>query len=143
VTDYVGLVRSLDELYRTAAAEPASWSEGSAAEWASEVFVEPPPRPVARHVRAALRMSVKLAAFWRDPPAGVPADSGDWVTRVDLALGARAWRPLLEVARHGLDETPTEELFEEVKERFRVVHNQHWMDGIDYEEWRQERSTRM
>ncbi len=143
MTDHLALVHRLDDLYRTAVTAPGTWTEDAAAEWANEAFVEPPSREVARHVRAALRMSVKLAAFWRSPPDGVPDDAGDWSTRVDVAIGPRAWRPLLEVARAGLAERPDPDLFAEVKRRFRVVHSQHWMDGVGYEEWRTEHATRI
>jgi hypothetical protein len=34
-----------------------------------------------------------------------------------------------------LKDTPSEELFVEVKERFAVVNSERWMDGVDYEDW--------
>ncbi len=142
MTDHLALLRVLDDVYRIAVTEPETWSEDAAARWATDALIEQPSRAVARHVRAVLRMSVKLAAFWREPPPGVP-DDGDWTARVDVAFGARAWRPLLEVARTGLEAHPDAELFEEVKERFRVVHNQRWMEGVGYEEWQAEHAKRI
>jgi hypothetical protein len=53
-----------------------------------------------------------------------------------MGVGIGAWRPVLEIARAGLDAQPSEEVFEEVKRRFREVHSERWMEGTSYEEWR-------
>ena len=81
----------------------------------------------------------KLRTFWSDDAAPRPDDHGDWRARVDIALGARAWRPLLDLAMHGLETSPSPELYEVVKDRFAVVTSQRWMEGISYEEWLAER----
>lgn len=138
MTDYLALVHSLGALYRDVVTAPAEWGEARIVSWAVDLFAVPPDPNAARLVRRAMRVSHKLAVFWRDPPVDVPADAGDWRTRVDLAAGARAWRPVLELARLGLDESPSRELFEEVGRLFRLVHHQHWMDGASYEEWLRE-----
>ncbi len=135
MTDYLALVHSLEELYRGAVVSPEDVTDARLGSWADDLFATPPGREVARHVRRAMRVSRKLAAFWRDPDAGVPSDAGDWSTRVDLAVGASGWRPVLEVARLGLEENPSRELYEEVGRLFRVVHHEVWMDGASYEEW--------
>lgn len=123
-------------MYEQAVTSPHTWGEESAVEWGNDAFTSgAPPREVVRQLRRAIRMSVKLADFWRDPPATVPDDGGEWRTRVDLALGPRAWRPVLEIARAALDRQPSEELFREVKDRFRVVNSEFWMEGVTYEEW--------
>ncbi len=133
--DHLALVHSLDELYRGAVISPGEWTDARLASWADDLFAAPPGREVARHVRRAMRVSRKLAAFWHDPDARVPSDAGDWRTRVDLAVGASGWRPVLDVARLGLEEAPSRELFEEVGRLFRVVHHEVWMEGVSYEEW--------
>jgi hypothetical protein len=135
MTDHLGLLARLEGMYRLAVEAPERWSETAAAEWATEAGVSPQDREAARQVRRAVRLSLKLAAFWRDPPPGAPSAPDDWTGRVDLALGSRAWRPLLEVARLGLATDPSPELFAEVKERFRLVHHGRWMEGVSYEEW--------
>ncbi len=84
-------------------------------------------------MRRCMRMAEKLRDFWERGEAAVAAD--DWRTRVDVALGPRAWRPALELAQHGLDAVPSPELFDEVNGRFRVVNSEPWMDGIDYDTW--------
>ena len=123
-------------MYEAAVTDPERWGEGPATEWADELFAtRTPERETAKYIRRAIRVSLKLAEFWRDPPESVPADVGEWQTRVDIALGARAWRPVLETARIGLRNAPTEELFAEVKRRFRVVHHSFWMEDVSYLEW--------
>ena len=123
-------------MYETAVSFPEHWNESAAAEWAEELFVMRAPEPeVLRHIRRAVRMSLKLAEFWRDPPESMTLDTGEWRARVDIALGARAWRPVLDTARIGLASSPTEELFTEAKNLFRVVHHSFWMEGVSYREW--------
>ena len=127
----------VEDLYREAVGSPEDWTSERAAEWIQDAFPEgPPDREAARHLRRAMRTSIKLAEFWRDPDRTAPADPLDWRARIDIALGARAWRPLLDLARVGLERAPTEELFETVKELFPLVENDRWMDGVSYETWR-------
>jgi hypothetical protein len=137
---HVALLRRLDGLYRSVVSSPESWSEDEFAGYATDMFGEGwrPSRSTAKHARAALRMAVKLRDFWAEPPPGVPSDAGDWRTRVDLAFGIRAWRPLLAIAQAGLDESPSADLYEETKRRFREVNGVSWMEGVSYEEWRQQ-----
>lgn len=134
---HLALLRRLDGLYRSVVTSPESWSDDEFAGFATEMFGEQrrPSRTTAKHGRAALRMAVKLRDFWAEPPAGTPSDAGDWRTRVDLAYGVRAWRPLLDIARSGLDEAPSGELFDETKRRFREVHGVPWMEGVSFEQW--------
>ncbi len=131
------LVHRCDQLYESVVTEPSAWPDHRLAEWAEELFVdgEPPDRETRKQMRAVLRAAGKLRAFWSDDAAPRPEDHGDWRSRVDIALGARAWRPLLDLAMHGLETGPSPELFEIVKERFAVVTSQRWMDGVDYDEW--------
>lgn len=136
MTDHSAIVRTIDAMYEVAVTSPDTWSAEAAVEWVADAAGSPS-KDVAKQLRQAIRLSVKLAEFWRDPPATLPEDAGDWRTRVDLVLGARAWRPVLEVARAGLGEAPSEELYQEVKDRFRLVHNSFWMEGVTYDEWRE------
>ena len=79
-------------------------------------------------------MAQKLQGFWSTQQSTV-SDHDDWESKVDIALGPRAWRPLLDLARIGLSTAPSEELFEQVKVRFALVNSDRWMDGTSYEEW--------
>jgi hypothetical protein len=134
VTDIAGLLRRIDGLYESVVAEPAAWNDVAFAEWGNETVADGPvPKEAARLLRRCLRVAQKLQRFWLDPPASA-ADS--WTARVDSALGATAWRPTLDLARLGLEIAPSEELFEEVKARFRLVHSDRWMEGVGYDDWR-------
>ncbi len=131
------MLTRVDDLYERVVTAPATWSDDQLADWVNDTFAadSPPSRAAAREVRRAVRMAQKLRDFWNDPPDGVPSDAGDWRTRVDVAYGIRAWRPLLGLARVGLEEQPDPELFEEAKRRFREVHGAPWMEGVSYEDW--------
>ncbi len=133
---YLGLLASVDDLYRAVVTEPEGWTEQAFADWAGDVLgdVADLPRPAHRELRRCLQAARKLRGFWASPQAPSPGD-GDWRSLVDVGLGARAWRPTLELARIGLDEVPDPELFDEVKNRFRVVHSERWMEGVDFAAW--------
>ncbi len=129
----LSLVASIDRLYEAVASDPGSWDEPALAMWIEDVVGardEPPDRGAVRLLRRSVRQARKLARYWEDasPPA-------DWRSAVDEALGSPGWEPTLSLARDGLDSEPTEELFELVRDRFRVVHFQTWSDGVEYEEW--------
>ena len=139
---HLQVLRRVDDLYESVVTAPEAWTDGLFEEWGADVFSEgtPPSRETARELRRCLRMARRLREFWIDPPAGVPSDAGDWRTRVDVAFGVRAWRPVLGIAQVGLREGPSEELFEEAKLRFREVNGVPWMDGVSYDEWAAERT---
>jgi hypothetical protein len=134
---YLAALGRVDSLYEQVVTTPQTWSDEMLAEWGSEMFVDgaAPSRELAREVRRCLRAARKLRDFWLEPPPGVPSDAGDWRTRVDVALGIRAWRPLLAITQAGLHDAPSEELFDEAKARFREVHGERWMEGVSYEQW--------
>jgi hypothetical protein len=100
--------------------EVASLSEG------------PMDRRVAREVRRGVRSARKLQRFCAEERS---ITGEGWRSVVDEALGSTAWSPGLELARLGLEADPGEEVFEEVKARFRVVHFSPWMEGVDFAEW--------
>ena len=61
------------------------------------------------------------------------------MARVDTALGIKAWRPQLDLATELLARSDDESTFERVSALFRVVNNLPYLDGVDYETWRQGR----
>lgn len=136
MADYLGLIEQCEQLYSEACFDGESLPDSALADWidgiATSMEVD---KEVARELRRVLRATQKLRNFWMTPAAERPPDHGDWRTRVDIGLGIKAWRPLLEIARYGLDQRPSEELFVQVKDRFRVVTGERWMDGVDYEKW--------
>jgi hypothetical protein len=133
--DYLGLLSRVDALYESVVTQPDHWTEDTFADWASEATAGAvAPRPAAREIRRCLRNGARLRDFWMRDEAR-PDDHGDWRSRVDVALGPRAWRPLLEIARLGLEDAPTEDLFREVQERFRLVYSDRWMEGVSFSEW--------
>lgn len=136
MADYLGLVGQCEDLYAGVCFEPGSWPDNSLADWIESIaHSSTVDKDVARELRRVLRAAQRLREFWAEPAAGRPPDHGDWRTRVDIGLGVKAWRPLLAIARHGLEHAPSEELFEDVKSRFRVVSGEGWMEGVSYAEW--------
>ena len=140
--DHLGLLHRVDDLYESVVVQPDRWTDDAFSEWAGEAVIgSVPSKPIAREIRRCLRVAVKLRDFWmEDIPR--PEDHGDWRTRIDLAMGPRAWRPSLAIAQIGLEEAPSEELFDEVRERFRVVYSDRWMEEVTFFEWLAEHGRR-
>lgn len=134
---YLSLLYAIEGLYESVVTDPQAWRDQAFADWANDTLVDASalPKEAVRQVRRSLSAAQKLAAFWSAGSSGV-ADHDDWRSKVDIGLGPRAWRPTLELARIGLEEAPSEELFLEVKDRFAVVNSERWMDGVTYDEWR-------
>ena len=140
--DHLGLLRRIDALYESVVMVPERWTEDAFADWAAESTAGAvPTKEVARQIRRSLRAAQKLQQFWSEDIKR-PPDGGDWRTRVDLALGPRAWRPTLEIAQLGLRDAPSEALFEEVRDRFRVVNSDRWMEEVTFTEWLADRGRR-
>jgi hypothetical protein len=135
----LALLAAVDRLYEAVVTEPEAWGAQAFSDWAEEVASGGVTKVQARAVRRCLRAAERLRDFWQGDRAAVVADG--WRTRVDVALGARAWRPALELAQAGLEDDPSPELFAEVQERFRVVNSRPWLEGIDYETWWARRGT--
>lgn len=133
---FLSTLRSIDSLYQSVVTDPENWGEQAFADWANDTLVEAAelPREAIREVRRSLRSAQRLQTFWAGSASAV-SDHDDWRSKVDIALGPKAWRPTLDLARIGLDDSPCEEIFDEVKERFAVVNSERWMEGITYEEW--------
>ena len=127
----------VDELYASVVFEAQQWDEAAFAEWheALAASVGPVGKQAASQVRRALRAAMKLQAFWASIEAERYTSERDWRVRVDVALGARAWRPTLELARMALEADADAETFALVQERFRLVNNQPWLPGVSYESW--------
>lgn len=127
------LLASLDGIYERVVSDPAKVRDADLLSWASEAMsvLDPPvDRKIAREVRRVVRLARHLSAFWaeRTPPE-------DWRSAVDAALGSRGWQPTLDLARWALEESPSAELFEEVRFRFAIVHFRPWMEGVAYEQY--------
>jgi hypothetical protein len=128
------LLSDVDELYRSCVMEPDRWTEQALADWAESVGSGPDvDRDVARHLRRVIGAARRLAAHWQDVERADASD--DWRSRVDVALGARAWRPQLDLAMHLLEAAPDADRFDVVASLFPVVMHAPFMDGISYVEW--------
>ena len=136
------LLVAVDLLYESVVMEPERWDESAFADWVTGTgeMTGPDDGEALRHVRRAVRAALKLREFWLGEGADRYRDESSWRTRVDLALGQRAWRPTLELARLSLAEDQSRESFAVVRERFRLVHNQPWLEGVSYEEWVQDQA---
>lgn len=137
-----GLAEAVDDLYRDVVMEPERWNEAAFGEWLEAVALESEAidRGRAKQLRRAVRSAVKLQSFWSEADAKRRRAEPSWRTRVDIAVGVPAWRPALELAMSELDENPSEERFEDVGERFRVVHGTTWLDGTSFAVWSTARS---
>jgi hypothetical protein len=132
-----GLATAVDDLYRDVVMEPERWNESDFAAWLEGIALdrESIDRPQAKQLRAALRVATKLQRFWAEADSNRRRDEPSWRARVDVAVGVPAWRPGLELAMSELDAGPSEEGFEDVRRRFRVVHGTTWLEGTTYPEW--------
>ncbi len=128
-------VRAVEGLYEAVVTDPGQWNDQMFVDWVEAVASDgPPSRAEAKYVRAAMRMAQRLRDFWL---ASVPRPDIEWESKVDIALGPRAWRPVLDLAQIQLDELRTEESFAEVTRLFRLVNHEEFLDGIDFYEWDQ------
>ena len=133
----LSLADAIDGLYRDVVLDPDRWGDDAYAEWLENIAVDADgiDRVAARSLRRAVRIAMKLQRFWSSPDAEPHRRERSWEARVDIAVGVPAWRPGLELAERELEVNPSEEGFDEVRRRFRVVNGSAWMEGIDYEEW--------
>lgn len=131
----MSLLDEVDNLFRQAVTEPGSVNDQMLADWAEGVagsYVIN--RDGARLIRRCLNVAPKLASFWvhRETLADDPVE---WRSRVDLAMGIRAWRPQLELAQFMLERLPDEETYDRAARLFRIVNNEEFLDGMPYNEW--------
>ena len=133
----LSLAVAIDDLYRDVVLDPDRWGDDAYAEWLENMAIDADgiDRGAARSLRRAVRIAMKLQRFWSSPDAERYRGETSWEARVDIAVGVPAWRPGLELAERELEARPSEEGFDEVRRRFRVVNGSPWMEGVDYEEW--------
>jgi hypothetical protein len=131
-----GLAEAVDELYRDVVMEPGDWGEQAFVEWLDMIARdrETVDRGEAKQLRRALRIASKLQGFWADADAGRRAEQS-WQARVDIAVGIPAWRPTLELAMMDLEDRPSQERFDDVRRRFRVVNGAPWQEGVSFADW--------
>ena len=126
-------VRAVESLYEAVVLEPERWSEQMFVDWTDSVDSDGSvSRVEAKYIRQALRNAQALRTFWLSSP-----NRSDlrWDSRVDLALGPKAWRPVLELARTELQSSRSEDSFADVARLFRVVNGEDYLDGIGFDEW--------
>lgn len=134
-----GLLSEIDQLYELSVTEPHRCTEQFYVDWAEGIASIPDVDKVsARYVRRCMTMARKLSGFWTE--RGTAAGPQDWRSRVDIALGARAWRPQLDLAEHLLERDGSSEAFDVVAGLFPVVNNQPFLDGVTYEQWQDGRA---
>ena len=132
------LVSDADDLYETAVLSPDALTEQAIADWFEGVAATGNlDKKSAKLLRRLVRTAQKLAAFWASDSRASDLGLG-WRTRVDIAMGPRAWRPVLDLAQHILELHPDEEVFNSVGELFRIVNGEVWLEGISYEAWLRE-----
>lgn len=131
------LAAAIDDLYRNVVLDPDRWGDDAYAEWLESIAIDADgvDRVAARSLRRAVRIAMKLQRFWSSPDADLHRNETSWEARVDIAVGVPAWRPGLELAERDFEVNPSEEGFNEVRRRFRVVNGAPWMGGVDYEQW--------
>jgi len=136
------LLDEVDRLYEQSVIDPSSLTDQAITDWADSVAIDHEvDRVGAKYVRRCLNVSRKLAAFW-SARTRTKGDPDDWRSRVDLALGVRAWRPQLDLAQHLLEDLPTEDTFLRVVGLFRLVHNEPFLDEMSFQEWFEARQKR-
>ena len=138
-----GLATAVDDLYRDVVIEPELWGKQAFAEWLEMLALDAGEigREEAKHLRRAVRMAIKLQTFWSAADAARRRAEPSWRARVDIAVGVPAWRPALELAMLDLYANPTEDSFDDVRDRFRVVNGTPWLEGTSFASWRAESGT--
>lgn len=128
-----GILDDIDELYEGCVMAPGQWNSQAFADWSEAVAgTYDLDKEQAKYVRRAITAARKLQAFWLNDQK---AASDDWQSRVDQAMGPRAWRPQLDLAEYLFATSPSQETFDRVSSLFPLVMNEPYMDGITYEEW--------
>lgn len=134
----IWLLDEVDRLYDGVVTDPDAWIEQRFIDWSESIASAGEiDREISKHLRRILTTARKLRAFWEDHPDR--PDLG-WRSKVDIALGPRAWRPVMNLAMILLDSSPDAELFERTSALFRIVNNAPYLDGIDYENWSERRT---
>jgi hypothetical protein len=125
------LLDSVDVLYSGVVSEPGVWNDQRFEDWANSLGESSTlDKTSSKYVRRVMASARKLRTFWLDQPDG---SESDWRSRVDSALGNRAWRPVLDLLMYELKRDPSYELFERTSDLFRSVHHEPYLDGIGYD----------
>jgi len=131
-------VAAVEALYESVVTEPERWNEQMFVDWTDTFDSDGSlSKADAKYIRRALRVAQTLRTFWaaaQDRP-----DLG-WESRVDLAMGPKAWRPVLDLAEGRLHESRSEESFVDVARLFPLVNGEDFLDGISFEKWNQTES---
>lgn len=125
------LLGSIDRLYEGAVLDADAWDDAAFADWLESALSdsESLDRDAVKIVQRAVRRAHRLQRTWKGRREG-PAD---WRMRVDDTLGSAGWRPGLELAEWGMAADPTQELFDELADRFRAVN--FTPIALEFEEW--------
>ena len=131
-------VAAVEALYEGVVMSPSRWNEQMFVDWTETVdSYGVLTGQEAKYIRRALRMAQKLQSFWmgsQDRP------DLEWHSKVDLAMGPKAWRPVLDIAEVRLDEVRSEEAFTDVVRLFPLVNNEEFLDGVEFEDWKKTQS---
>ena len=132
----LSVIESLDQVYERVIADPDVRDTDLLvlAEQALNGLQQPIDKRIIREARRVARLARRLKEFWSRPEMEGKAPE-DWRSGVDEALGSRGWQPTVDIIRFGLENDPSEELFDEMQFRFAVVHFRPWLEGIDYESY--------
>ena len=129
------LVGEIELLYETVVMRPVGWNDQMLVDWADGISATADlDRELSKHLRRIARVAEKLQRFWIEDPRR-DDQTLDWRSRVDLSLGVRAWRPLLDMAMYELERRPSADDFDDVASLFRVVHGTEWLDGMSFDDW--------
>ncbi len=129
----IWLLDDVDRLYEGVVSDPDTWIEQRFIDWSESVVSGGEiDREISKHLRRVMVMARKLRAFWADH-----ADRPDleWRSKVDIALGPRAWRPVMTLSMALLESHAGEDLFDRTAGLFRIVNNAPYLDGIGYKKW--------
>lgn len=129
------ILDEVDQLYELAVTSPSSLNDQKIHDWSDGVTggyeID---RIDAKLIRRCVTVARKLAVFWSARDAGRD-DPAEWHSRVDLALGVKAWRPQLELAQHLLETSPDDATYRKAGQLFRIVNHEPFLDGMSYEAW--------
>ena len=129
----IWLLDEVDRLYSGVVSDPDMWIEQRFVDWSESVSAGGDVDRIAgKYLRRILTTARKLRVFWTE---SADRRDLDWRSKVDIALGPRAWRPVMDLALALLESDSSEEVFDRSAELFRIVNNQPYLDGIDYEKW--------
>lgn len=130
-----GVLADVDGLFESAVMSPNDLTEQVISDWFDGIAsTNDLDKQTAKLLRRLVRTAQKLALFWVSDQRAAGREL-DWRTRVDIAMGPRAWRPVLDLGQHLLEVEPSEDMFDRVSDLFRVVNGDTWLEGMSYDAW--------